>query len=97
LHREPAQARSRLGVVFQARTLDLDLTVRDNLLYHAALHWIAGREADVRRANPFTVGSSWFVSYFFRRSIGCRSLSWWAAPLFSQSARSSPMTRLEEC
>ena len=34
-----------LGVVFQARTLDLDLSVMDNLLYHAALHGIGGREA----------------------------------------------------
>jgi ABC-2 type transport system ATP-binding protein len=35
---------SRLGVVFQARTLDLDLTVMQNLLYHASLHGIGGRE-----------------------------------------------------
>jgi ABC-2 type transport system ATP-binding protein len=32
-------------VVFQARTLDLDLSVMENLLYHAALHGIGGREA----------------------------------------------------
>jgi ABC-2 type transport system ATP-binding protein len=42
---EAAQALSRLGVVFQARTLDLDLTVMQNLLYHASLHGIGGREA----------------------------------------------------
>jgi ABC-2 type transport system ATP-binding protein len=42
--REPAQALSRLGVVFQARTLDLDLTVMQNLLYHASLHGIGARE-----------------------------------------------------
>jgi ABC-2 type transport system ATP-binding protein len=42
--REPAQALARLGVVFQARTLDLDLTVMQNLLYHAALHGIGRRE-----------------------------------------------------
>jgi ABC-2 type transport system ATP-binding protein len=42
--RDPAQALSRLGVVFQARTLDLDLTVMQNLLYHASLHGIGGRE-----------------------------------------------------
>jgi ABC-2 type transport system ATP-binding protein len=45
--REPAQALSRLGVVFQARTLDLDLTVMQNLLYHASLHGIGGREGRV--------------------------------------------------
>ena len=38
--RQPGEALKRLGVVFQARTLDLDLTVRQNLLYHAALHGI---------------------------------------------------------
>ena len=43
--REPGEALRRLGVVFQARTLDLDISVMDNLLYHAALHGIAGREA----------------------------------------------------
>jgi ABC-2 type transport system ATP-binding protein len=43
--REPGEALRRLGVVFQARTLDLDLSVIDNLLYHAALHGIGGREA----------------------------------------------------
>src|SRR5690348_11940180 len=43
--KEPQQALRRLGVVFQARTLDLDITVMDNLLYHAALHGIPRREA----------------------------------------------------
>ncbi|MDB5559219.1 MAG: transporter related [Enterovirga sp.] len=38
-------ALARLGVVFQARTLDADLTVRQNLVYHAALHGIRGRAA----------------------------------------------------
>ena len=43
--REPGKALRRLGVVFQSRTLDLDLSVRDNLLYHATLHGISGRDA----------------------------------------------------
>jgi ABC-2 type transport system ATP-binding protein len=43
--REPGEALRRLGVVFQARTLDLDLSVMDNLLYHAALHGIGRRDA----------------------------------------------------
>jgi ABC-2 type transport system ATP-binding protein len=42
---QPGEALRRLGVVFQARTLDLDLSVMDNLLYHAALHGIGHREA----------------------------------------------------
>jgi ABC-2 type transport system ATP-binding protein len=41
LDREPSRALARLGVVFQARTLDTDLTVEQNLLYHASLHGIA--------------------------------------------------------
>ncbi|MFK8252155.1 ABC transporter ATP-binding protein [Ancylobacter terrae] len=37
---EPAAALSRLGVVFQSRTLDLELSVTQNLVYHATLHGI---------------------------------------------------------
>ncbi len=45
LQRQPGAALKQLGVVFQARTLDLDLSVLQNLLYHAALHGMSGREA----------------------------------------------------
>ncbi len=48
LARHPLVALSRLGVVFQQPTLDLDLTVRRNLLYFAALHGLAGAEANRR-------------------------------------------------
>ena len=48
--RAPRAALASMGVVFQQTTLDLDLTVRRNLLYFAALHGIAGREAG-RRAD----------------------------------------------
>jgi ABC-2 type transport system ATP-binding protein len=48
VERQPGEALRRLGVVFQARTLDLDLSVLENLLYHAALHGIGAREARVR-------------------------------------------------
>jgi len=48
IDREPGEALRRLGVVFQARTLDLDLSVMDNLLFHAALHGIGGSEARAR-------------------------------------------------
>jgi ABC-2 type transport system ATP-binding protein len=44
------EALRRLGIVFQARTLDLDLSVRQNLTYHAALHGIGRREARTRIA-----------------------------------------------
>jgi ABC-2 type transport system ATP-binding protein len=43
---EPGAALSRLGVVFQSRALDIDISVRQNLRYHAALHGIASRRAD---------------------------------------------------
>jgi ABC-2 type transport system ATP-binding protein len=46
--RAPSEALRLLGVVFQPRTLDLDLSLRQNLLYHAALHGIARREAGLR-------------------------------------------------
>jgi ABC-2 type transport system ATP-binding protein len=46
--REPGEALRLLGVVFQPRTLDLDLSAMQNLLYHAALHGIARREARTR-------------------------------------------------
>lgn len=38
----------RIGVVFQQNALDLDLTVRQNLHYHAALHGLSRKEARVR-------------------------------------------------
>lgn len=50
LDREPSRALARMGVVFQARTLDTDLTVEQNLLYHASLHGIARRAAKARIA-----------------------------------------------
>ena len=44
----PGEALRLLGVVFQPRTLDLDLSLTQNLLYHAALHGIGHREANAR-------------------------------------------------
>ncbi|MGH7105667.1 MAG: ATP-binding cassette domain-containing protein, partial [Acetobacteraceae bacterium] len=48
ISRRPSAALAELGVVFQARTLDLDLSVRDNLLYHAALHGLGRARARAR-------------------------------------------------
>lgn len=45
VRRESQAALAALGVVFQARTLDLELSLRQNLLYHAALHGIGPRQA----------------------------------------------------
>ncbi|WP_119259186.1 ABC transporter ATP-binding protein [Shinella zoogloeoides] len=46
--RKPRAALARMGVVFQASTLDPDLTVKRNLLYFAALHGLSGSEAETR-------------------------------------------------
>ncbi|WP_029003324.1 ABC transporter ATP-binding protein [Azorhizobium doebereinerae] len=51
LSARPRHALAELGVVFQARTLDLDLSVRQNLIYHAALHGLAGRAVAARIAH----------------------------------------------
>ncbi|RNF34804.1 ABC transporter ATP-binding protein [Paracoccus methylarcula] len=48
LRRQPAQALARLGVVFQSRAMDADLTVRQNLAYHASLHGISRRDSAAR-------------------------------------------------
>lgn len=45
-----ASARGQLGVVFQPPTLDLDLTVRQNLHYHGALHGLSRAEVGARTA-----------------------------------------------
>src|ERR1700761_7661291 len=44
--REPGAALSRLGVVFQSRALDIDISVQQNLMYHAALHGIGSKRAE---------------------------------------------------
>ncbi len=46
--RRPREALARTGIVFQQQTLDLDLSVRQNMLYFAALHGLGGRGARER-------------------------------------------------
>ena len=48
VRRRPTQALKRLGVCFQSRAIDPDLSLSQNLLYHAALHGIGGKEAKAR-------------------------------------------------
>lgn len=48
--RASRQALARIGVVFQSRALDGDLTLTQNLAYHAALHGIGGAAARARVA-----------------------------------------------
>lgn len=50
MRRTPVRALGRIGVVFQQMTLDLDLSVEANLLFHARLHGLGGREAALRIA-----------------------------------------------
>ncbi len=47
IRKQPLQALAQLGVVFQQTTLDLDLTVQQNLRYHAALHGISRKKANL--------------------------------------------------
>jgi ABC-2 type transport system ATP-binding protein len=46
--RDPVPALAKLGIVFQQPTLDLELTVTGNLLFHAGLHGIARSVAKPR-------------------------------------------------
>ena len=48
LKAQPRAALARMGVVFQNQTLDLDLSVRQNLSYFASLHGLSGRDAATR-------------------------------------------------
>jgi ABC-2 type transport system ATP-binding protein len=46
--RDPVPALARLGIVFQQPTLDLELSVTANLMFHAGLHGIPRALADLR-------------------------------------------------
>ena len=50
----PQAALARMGVVFQQPTLDLDLTVVQNLQYHAALHGMSAADARPRIGDELT-------------------------------------------
>jgi len=46
--RAPRRALAHLGVVFQQPTLDLDVSVINNMRFHANLHGMGGREMEAR-------------------------------------------------
>ncbi len=48
IKKKSCQALAHLGVVFQQSTLDMDLTVLQNLRYHAALHGLGRKLANQR-------------------------------------------------
>ncbi|MBY8975688.1 ATP-binding cassette domain-containing protein [Rhodobacteraceae bacterium NNCM2] len=45
VRREPRAALRNLGVVFQSRALDTNLTIAQNIVYHGALHGFSRRES----------------------------------------------------
>ena len=55
VRRNPTLALQRLGVVFQSRTLDSDLSLTQNLLYHAALHGLSGSDAQERARHALAI------------------------------------------
>jgi ABC-2 type transport system ATP-binding protein len=55
VRRKPSAALQRLGVVFQSRTLDSDLSLIQNLKYHAALHGMGTRPATERAVQALDV------------------------------------------
>jgi ABC-2 type transport system ATP-binding protein len=50
MRRDPVPALAKLGIIFQQPTLDLELTVTGNLLFHAGLHGIPRAVAKTRVA-----------------------------------------------
>ncbi|RDE25283.1 ATP-binding cassette domain-containing protein [Motiliproteus coralliicola] len=48
LKQAPARVLQGIGMVFQQSTLDLDLSVEDNLHYHASLHGLGGKHRIAR-------------------------------------------------
>lgn len=48
VRRQPRAALARLGVVFQSRALDANLTVAQNLAYHGALHGLSRADSVAR-------------------------------------------------
>jgi ABC-2 type transport system ATP-binding protein len=54
MSRDPVPALARLGIVFQQPTLDLELSVTGNLMFHAGLHGIPRADAEARIAKELT-------------------------------------------
>lgn len=67
LRRAPGPALAEMGVVFQSRALDLDLTVAQNLAYHAALH---GLPRSVARARAVEVAAAVGLSDLIGARVG---------------------------
>jgi ABC-2 type transport system ATP-binding protein len=50
LQKTPGKALKKIGIVFQQSTLDLDLTVSQNLAYHGSLHGMSRQKVKQRAA-----------------------------------------------
>ena len=81
LRRAPGPALAEMGVVFQTRALDADLTVAQNLAYHAALHGLA---CGARAAAGGRGGGAG------RRSPSCCTAASRGSPAASSAAPRSP-------
>ena len=57
--RDPVPALAQLGIVFQQPTLDLELSVTANLLFHAGLHGIPRAVAQARIAEGARARWDW--------------------------------------
>ena len=67
IKKQSGKALEKLGVVFQQSTLDLDLTVMQNLRYHSALHGMSRRLANQRIQQAshliITLGTAWVYRF----------------------------------
>jgi ABC-2 type transport system ATP-binding protein len=52
--KRPSAALAQMGIIFQQRALDLELTAAQNLSYHAALHGLSWRESRQRITDELT-------------------------------------------
>lgn len=66
LRRTPGPALAEMGVVFQSRALDADLTVAQNFAYHAALH---GLPAELARSRAAEVAAQVGLSDLIRTRV----------------------------
>ncbi len=48
VRKDSTEALRNIGVVFQQPTLDMDLSIKENLRYHSALHGLSRKKADSR-------------------------------------------------
>lgn len=70
LNRDPRQALAQLGVVFQQTTLDLDLSVEQNLRYYAALQGMS-----VKTAAPMIEAELRRLGLWSRKAVVVRQLN----------------------